>query len=40
MNCNGWFASKFEEPFDKLRVNGQGQAVRGEALEPRTANAM
>jgi hypothetical protein len=24
VNCNSWFASKFEEPFDKLRVNGQG----------------
>jgi len=24
VNCNGWFTSKFEEPFDKLRVNGQG----------------
>jgi hypothetical protein len=23
VNCNGWFASKFEEPFDKLRVNGR-----------------
>jgi hypothetical protein len=22
--CNGWFTSKFEEPFDRLRVNGQG----------------
>jgi hypothetical protein len=24
VNCNSCFASKFEEPFDKLRVNGQG----------------
>jgi len=24
VNCNSWFTSKFEEPFDKLRVNGQG----------------
>jgi hypothetical protein len=24
VNCNSWFASKFEEPFDKLKVNGQG----------------
>ena len=22
VNCNSWFESKFEEPFDKLRVNG------------------
>ena len=24
MNSNSWFVSKFEEPFEKLKVNGQG----------------
>src|SRR5215813_515215 len=33
VRCNNRFASKSEEPFDKLRVNGQGTAVRAEALE-------